>query len=162
MDRLNQILTDIDEKKKIINSKLATINFFKLISKTLKAGDIVFLQGALGVGKTFCASIIIKELTGDISVSSPTFNLVQTYYVKKKLEIWHCDFYRLNDPSEVNEIGVFDNINEKIILIEWPKFNHIFDFNPLIIEIEFGIKNNGRNFVFNLSPEWIERMKYLI
>ena len=85
MDRLNQILTDIDEKKKIINSKLATINFFKLISKTLKAGDIVFLQGALGVGKTFCASIIIKELTGDISVSSPTFNLVQTYYVKKKI-----------------------------------------------------------------------------
>ena len=78
------------------------------------------------------------------------------------MEIWHCDFYRLNDPSEVNEIGVFDNINEKIILIEWPKFNHIFDFNPLIIEIEFGIKNNGRNFIFNLSPEWIERMKYLI
>jgi len=156
----NQIHIDTNEKKKNLSSKLATINFFKLISKNLVAGDVIFLHGALGVGKTFCSSVIIKELTGASLVTSPTFNLVQTYFVKNNLEIWHCDFYRLNHPQEVNEIGVFDNTNEKIILIEWPKFTDIFYLNPLIIEIEFGMKNNERSFNFTLSPEWDKRINF--
>ena len=162
MAHSSQIHTDTNDKKKSFSSKLATINFFKLISKKLVAGDVVFLHGALGVGKTFCASVIIKDLAGVSLVTSPTFNLVQTYFVKNKLEIWHCDFYRLNDPQEINEIGVFDNLNEKIILIEWSKFSEIFNLNPLIIEIEFGMKNNERSFNFTLSPEWDKRINFSI
>ena len=66
----------------------------------------------------------------------------------------------MNHPQEVNEIGVFDNINQKIILIELPKFTDIFYLNPLIIEIEFGMKNNERSFNFTLSPEWDKRINF--
>ena len=74
--------------------------------------------GGLGVGKTFVSSVIINELTGNKLVSSPTFNLVKTYFVNNKLEIWHCDFYRLANSTEIEEIGIFDKLkslaNEKI------------------------------------------------
>ena len=155
----NQIHTDINEKKKKLSSKLATINFFKLISTKLVAGDVVFLHGALGVGKTFCSSVIIKELAGISLVSSPTFNLVQTYFIKNKLEIWHCDFYRIISIDEIDELGVFDNINNKIILIEWPKFLDNFSFNALKIKIEFGDSANERNLSFILDENWKNRLE---
>ena len=162
-DLLNLITIDINVyKKKNLNSKTKTTNFFKLISKSLNPGDIVCLAGSLGVGKTFVSGIIINELTGNNLISSPTFNLVKTYFVNNKLEIWHCDFYRLTDSSEIEEIGILDNMNEKIIIIEWPKFDQIFNFNPLIIELEFGKKINERNIFLKLSKEWKERINFLI
>ena len=158
---LNPIIIDINVyKKKNLNSKIKTTNFFKFISKSLFPGDVVCLFGSLGVGKTFASGIIINELTGNKLITSPTFNLVKTYFVNNKLEIWHCDFYRLTDSSEIEEIGIFDNMNEKIIIIEWPKFDKIFNFNPLIIEIEFGKKINERNIVLKLSEEWKERVNF--
>ena len=149
-------------KKKNLISKIKTTNFFKLLSKSLNPGDVICLIGGLGVGKTFVSSVIINELTGNKLISSPTFNLVKTYYVNNKLEIWHCDFYRLADSTEIEEIGIFDNINEKIIIIEWPKFDEIFNFNPLIIQLEFGKKLNERNIIIELSNEWKKRINFLI
>ena len=148
-------------KKKNFANKTKTKNFLKLISNNLLPGDVVFLNGSFGVGKTFSASIIISELAGTKFISSPTFNLVKTYPVKDNLEIWHCDFYRLVDSNELEEIGVFENINQKIILIEWPKFDKMYNLNPLIIDIEFGKKLNERNFYFNLSQEWRNRINFV-
>ena len=163
MDLLNQIAIGINvyKKKKLI-SKTKTTDFFQSLSMYLKPGDVVCLNGSLGVGKTFTSGIIINELTGNKLISSPTFNLVKTYFVNNKLEIWHCDFYRLNDASEIEEIGIFENINEKIVIIEWPKFDEIFNFNPLIIEIEFGKKINERNIFLKLSSEWRKRINFLV
>ena len=45
---------------------------------------------------------------------SPTFNLVQTYPLNKVIEIWHCDFYRINNFEEVEEIGVFEDLKKKL------------------------------------------------
>ena len=163
MDLLNQIAIGINVyKKKRLISKTKTTDFFQSLSIYLKPGDVVCLNGSLGVGKTFTSGIIINELTGNKLISSPTFNLVKTYFVNNKLEIWHCDFYRLNDASEIEEIGIFENINEKIVIIEWPKFDEIFNFNPLIIEIEFGKKINERNIFLKLSSEWRKRINFLV
>ncbi len=146
--------------KKQLGSKVKTINFLKLISKILVPGDVVYLNGNFGVGKTFSAGIIINEFTENTLVSSPTFNLVKTYHVNNLLEIWHCDFYRIVHPKEIEELGIFDNIKKKIILIEWPKFHEMFNLNPLIVDIEFGKRLNERNFVFNLSQEWRKRINF--
>tara|TARA_B100000965_G_C19551492_1_gene740232 strand:+ start:310 stop:804 length:495 start_codon:yes stop_codon:yes gene_type:complete len=163
MDLLNQIAIGINVyKKKRLISKTKTTDFFQSLSIYLKPGDVVCLNGSLGVGKTFTSGIIINKLTGNKLISSPTFNLVKTYFVNNKLEIWHCDFYRLNDASEIEEIGIFENINEKIVIIEWPKFDEIFNFNPLIIEIEFGKKINERNIFLKLSSEWRKRINFLV
>ncbi len=146
--------------KKNLFSKVQTVNFLKLISKKLHSGDIIYFCGDFGVGKTFSASVIIKELTGKKIVTSPTFNLVKTYFVNNNLEIWHCDFYRLTDYQEIEELGVFDNLNQKIILIEWPKFENLFNVKPLVININFGKKLNEREFYLQLTEAWKKRINF--
>ena len=71
------------KKKKFLSSKVKTINFLKYISKNLVAGDIIFFEGDFGVGKTFSASVIIKQLSGENLITSPTYNLIQIYKIKE-------------------------------------------------------------------------------
>ena len=117
------------------------------------------MEGDLGVGKTFICQTIIKKLTGNNLVSSPTFNIIQTYNFINGIEIWHCDFYRIISMDEIDELGVFDNINKKIILIEWPKFSDNFSFNALKIKIEFGESTNERNLSFIFDEHWKNRLE---
>ena len=100
-------------------------------------------------------------------VPSPTFNLVQTYPFNN-IEIWHCDFYRINFFEEIEEIGVFEDLKDKIIFLEWPKFkDQIKFFNPLNIFIDIAYneqKNiiNSRKVSFNGSNEWMARIDNII
>ena len=84
------------------------------ISRLLKANDLITFEGDLGVGKTFLCKSIINNISNIKEVPSPTFNLVQTYPLNKELEIWHCDFYRINNFEEVEEIGVFEDQKKKL------------------------------------------------
>ncbi len=132
-----------------------------MLSKELKAGDIIFLEGDLGVGKTFISQIIINNLISNNLISSPTFNIVHTYKFLNDIEIWHCDFYRIFESNEIEELGVFDNINKKIILIEWPKFLDNFSLNPLKIKIEFGKTKDERYISFFFRDNWKNRLNFL-
>ena len=87
----------------------------------LKPGDLILLTGDLGAGKTALARAIVRTLTGDdsLDVPSPSFALVQPYD-GKGVGILHTDLYRLRDPREVDELGLFDR-PETIVLCEWPK-----------------------------------------
>ena len=104
-------LLQIDIKSETEMKKLG-----KSISKFLKIEDVVCFKGTLGVGKTFLCRAIINNITKIREVPSPTFNLVQTYPLPfaNDNEIWHCDFYRLNDYEEVQEIGVFEDLKKKL------------------------------------------------
>lgn len=91
------------------------------IAKSLIPGDVVALYGDLGSGKTFLSRQIIKILCGNnINVSSPTFNLLQTYSAKQ-FEIYHFDLYRLKYPEEVFELGIEEAFSGQVCLIEWPE-----------------------------------------
>lgn len=86
-------------------------------AKTLRAPQTVALHGNLGMGKSEIARTIIQTLRGpDTIVPSPTFTLVQNYD-----GISHFDLYRINDPSELEEIGLIYAIENDITLIEWPE-----------------------------------------
>ena len=87
----------------------------KKLSNVFKVKDVICMNGNLGVGKTYLVRSLINNITGIKEVPSPTFNLVQTYplYYTNNNEIWHCDFYRLNEYEEVEEIGVFEDIKKK-------------------------------------------------
>lgn len=87
--------------------------------RTLKVGDVVHMEGDLGAGKTTFVRAAIQALLGvDESVPSPTFTLVQTYDTDPP--IWHCDFYRLDTPEDVLELGLEEAFARGIIFIEWP------------------------------------------
>ena len=98
-----------------IKSESEMKNLGQSLSKCLKVEDVVCFNGTLGVGKTFLCRAIINNITKIKEVPSPTFNLVQTYPLSNlnNNEIWHCDFYRLNNYEEVQEIGVFEDLKKK-------------------------------------------------
>lgn len=90
--------------------------FAREFAHTLNAPVVVALHGDLGMGKSEIARTIIQELRGaDTVVPSPTFTIVQSYD-----GISHFDLYRINDGSELVEIGLGHAIQKDITLIEWP------------------------------------------
>ena len=104
------------KKEYILNNIEETRQWARDFAKTLHAPQTVALHGDLGMGKSEIARTIIKTLRGeDTVVPSPTFTLVQNYD-----GISHFDLYRINDVSELEEIGLPYAIENDITLIEWP------------------------------------------
>ena len=101
-------------------SKLAK-NFSRILNK----GDIAYFHGEIGVGKTTFIRHLINNLQQlnkiDLTeVTSPTFNLVNEYDVGNFI-IEHYDLYSLTDYSEIKNIGLFENREELVTLVEWPE-----------------------------------------
>lgn len=90
------------------------------IAAGLGTGDAVALHGDLGAGKTTLARAILRVLGVTESVPSPTFTLVQTYETPG-LVVRHYDLYRIQNPCEVDELGLEDALEEGAALIEWPE-----------------------------------------
>lgn len=91
------------------------------LGANLDAGDTILLHGDVGAGKTHFARALIQSLLATPEdVPSPTFTLVQVYDAASGLEIWHADLYRLSNPSETEELGLTDAMEDAICLIEWP------------------------------------------
>ena len=141
--------------------KISSINDLEKISnkikKKLTPGDVIFLYGEIGVGKTTFARLLInnyeKEKNLKVSeVLSPTFNIVFEYDIKK-LTIKHYDLYRLRNDSDIKNIGLFEDLEQTITLIEWPELikekpsNRIdlfFEYSENMIERSLIIKTSGR------------------
>lgn len=98
----------------------ATRRFAGGLAEALGPGDVLLLEGELGVGKTELACALIRARIGaEIEVPSPTFTLVQ-HYAAPDLLLTHADLYRLVDPDEVIELGLDEAWAEGCLLVEWP------------------------------------------
>ena len=102
-----------------------TQNFSKNISKIISAGDIIFLYGEIGVGKTTFVRFFINYLESkngikNSDVLSPTFNIVYDYDVGN-LKILHYDLYRLKNYKDISQLGMFETSNDSIKIVEWPE-----------------------------------------
>jgi hypothetical protein len=95
------------------------------VAMALEAGDLVFLEGDLGVGKTTMARAMIRAMAGDAGheVPSPTFTIVQEYQ-DMPLPVAHLDLYRISGPDELTELGVTDWLETGVALVEWPENAH--------------------------------------
>lgn len=102
----------------------------------VEAPQVILLKGTLGTGKTTFSRFFIKKLAGDVTVSSPTFNIVQIYESPKG-SIWHVDLYRLEEEAELEELGIFEACHNYICLIEWPEIIEGFlkNLSPVVIEL---------------------------
>ena len=93
----------------------------RLVAKFLKPGDVLFLQGDLGAGKTTFVRMLLSFLGYKGRVKSPTFSIVEEYELAE-INIAHFDLYRLESTADVDNIGITDYLNEKTaLLIEWPE-----------------------------------------
>jgi tRNA threonylcarbamoyl adenosine modification protein YjeE len=112
----------------------------------LRPGDLVLLEGGLGAGKTALARAIVRTLLDDprLDVPSPSFALVQPYDGNGHI-VLHADLYRIRNPREVDELGLFDR-PEAIVLVEWPDRDPELLSRPAInVALSVPADGNGRN-----------------
>jgi tRNA threonylcarbamoyladenosine biosynthesis protein TsaE len=123
------------------------------LAPQLRAGDVLFLRGDLGAGKTVFARALIRALTGDaaLTVPSPTFTLVQTYDTPAG-PLWHFDLYRLKSAEEIYEIGWEDALGGAIMVVEWPERLGTGDGNSLA-------PRDRLELVLSIAPDNTERRR---
>ncbi len=105
-----------------LSNETATANLMADLVLLIGPGDVITLSGDLGAGKTAAARAMIRYLAGDdqLEVPSPTFTLAQVYDLPP-FPLVHADLYRINDPAELEEIGLSPLPEGTVALIEWPE-----------------------------------------
>lgn len=104
-----------------VEGEPAMLAFGAALARRLSVNAVVFLEGDLGAGKTTLARGILRGLGFEGSVKSPTYTLVEPYEFSG-IQVYHLDFYRIEDPEELEYIGLDDVFGETAIkLIEWPE-----------------------------------------
>ena len=141
----------------IFNSAIKMQTFASEFANKVSKGDSIFLYGEIGTGKTTFARLLINncELENKkkkSEVLSPTFNILFEYDINN-LQIKHYDLYRLKDKKDVNNLGVFENSEQCVTLIEWPELIDKKPLNRIDIFFEYSddmqkrflnIKSTGR------------------
>ena len=131
-----------------ISSEETTRDLAKDLLNYLKGGEIIFLYGEMGVGKTTFIKYLINNLQAKqkiqiTEVTSPTFNLLNEYELDN-LNIKHYDLFRLKDKSEIENLDLFNNDKNTITFIEWPQ---LINKKKLIktIDLTFNYENELNN-----------------
>ena len=124
---------------------------------------MVALNGDLGAGKTALARALIRALPGpegsaDEEVPSPTFTLVQIYE-RDPAPVWHFDLYRIEDPVEIEELGLTEALAEGITLIEWPqRLGRPLPAASLSVTLAFSGAEEAREVRLEGGGNWPQRL----
>ena len=133
-------------------SQIDTIS--KKIISNMSNTDCIFLFGELGSGKTTFARSLINQLqekskVNKTEVLSPTFNLLHEYEIKS-FKVMHYDLYRLEGEKDIDQLGIFENSENVVTVIEWPEKIKKSIENRLEIsfyyESEFEVESRKVNF----------------
>lgn len=126
------------------------------VREHLAPGDVIALKGDLGSGKTFFSKAVCRTLETN-EASSPTFTIVNVYENADGLTVYHFDFYRIEHPAELLNLGLDDYFyGDGICLIEWPeKLGDLLP--PKHYRIDFEPDSNNPNArtirLFEIAPE---------
>ena len=131
-----------------LSSLKDTKNLSKKISKIINAGDIIFLYGEIGVGKTTFVRFFINHLEVENGIKksdilSPTFNIVYDYDIGK-IKVHHYDLFRLKNYKDILELGMFETSEDHIKIIEWPELIELKPKNRIDILFQYSKLKNSR------------------
>lgn len=122
------------------------------IASAARPGDVITLSGPLGVGKTALARGFIAALGHSGEVPSPSFAIVQPYEALEP-PVWHVDLYRIEDPSELEELGL-DSAADAVLLVEWPeRADPAFWPGALRLSLDFA-DDGARRLTAEVPPAW--------
>lgn len=152
-----------DARDITLADEAATTRLGAALAQHVAAGEVVLLSGDLGMGKSTLARGLIRALTRpDEDVPSPTFTLVQFY--EGPTPVAHFDLYRLEDPREVDEIGLQEAIDEGVALIEWPErlgTGGAETLSPDRLSVRLETAGTGRRARLTGHGVWAEKLKEL-
>ena len=156
MDLTNQMPIATKSSKIDISLEKNTESISKKFSNFIKKGDIIFFYGEIGVGKTTFIKHLINNLQKKnklkiTEVPSPTFNIVNEYKINE-IVINHYDLFKIKDPKELYNIGIFEDNSEMITLVEWPEI--IFDKPKKIIELYFSYEDDFQRRYLEIFSEY--------
>ena len=139
----------------ILHDEVATAKLGRQLAQAVRAGDVVTLSGPLGVGKTTIARALLAALGHRGEVPSPTFAIVQPYEALDP-PVWHVDLYRIDDPAELEEIGL-DSAAHGLLLVEWPeKAGSRAWPEALRLSLDFD-EGSARRLTAYVPPSWQDR-----
>ena len=138
-----------------ISSIRALEKIAEKIKKILSLGDVVFLHGEIGVGKTTFARFLINSFENEkklkkSEVLSPTFNIVFEYKIKE-FTIKHFDLYRLKNYDDIKNVGLLEDLEQSITLIEWPELIRNKPQNRLDLFFKYTEDYNERNLIIKTN-----------
>ncbi|OAN60259.1 tRNA (adenosine(37)-N6)-threonylcarbamoyltransferase complex ATPase subunit type 1 TsaE [Sphingomonas sp. TDK1] len=106
----------------VLASLEAALGLGAKLAAIVRAGDVIALSGPLGAGKTSIARGLLAALGLEGEAPSPSFAIVQPYDPPEvRLPVLHVDLYRIDDPSEAEELGLDDARSDSLLLVEWPE-----------------------------------------
>ena len=141
-----------DSVELFLSDEEATLGLGRQLANGLAPGMLVTLRGSLGAGKTTMARGILRGLGFEGRVKSPTYSLVELYELSR-LDLYHFDFYRFEDPHELIESGLQDAFNEtNVCIVEWPeKAERLLPAADL--EVALSMTDSGRTAVLTAQTE---------
>lgn len=125
------------------------------LARQARAGDVITLSGPLGVGKTMLARGFLASLGHEGEVPSPSFAIVQPYEALDP-PVWHVDLYRLEDASEMGELGL-DSASDAVLVVEWPERAGEGAWpDALRLSLDFA-GEGARRLTAQVPPAWVGR-----
>ncbi len=136
----------------ILRSEEETAAAGAALAGVARPGDVIALSGPLGVGKTALARGFLSALGHEGEVPSPSFAIVQPYEDVNP-PVWHVDLYRIEDPSEIDELGL-DAAADAVLLVEWPERAGTSAWSEALgLSLEFG-EEGERILTAKVPPSW--------
>ncbi|GAY21450.1 MULTISPECIES: tRNA (adenosine(37)-N6)-threonylcarbamoyltransferase complex ATPase subunit type 1 TsaE [Sphingobium] len=109
------------EDEIVLAGEADMLAFGHRLAALARIGDVIALEGGLGVGKTTLARGILEGLGLEEEAPSPSFAIVQPYDIPDvKLPVAHVDLYRLDGPEEAGELALDDYLTDSLLIVEWP------------------------------------------
>ena len=145
----------------ILSDAQATDAAGRALAPHLRVGDVVTLSGDLGAGKTSFARGLLSGLGFAEEAPSPSFALVIPYAPPDvTLPVWHVDLYRLDDPADVEQLGLDDALYDSALIIEWPERMGARLW-PNALRLHFASTDDGgRALTVEVPPSWEARCPF--
>ena len=132
-----------------LSSEKKTEELAKKFLNKITVGDIIFLYGEMGVGKTTFIKYLINEFQKknklrQTEVTSPTFNLLNEYQINQ-IKINHYDLFRLKSSNELKDLNLFETSAQSITIIEWPQIIKEKPKNLIELFLRYGEDHKKRS-----------------
>jgi tRNA threonylcarbamoyladenosine biosynthesis protein TsaE len=160
------LLSRVRPASVLLADESATLEYGRGLARSLEPGDLVFLSGDLGAGKTTLVRGILRGFGHLGSVKSPTYTLLEPYQLSPQspsqpppqpspqlggLTVYHFDFYRIGDPRELEFIGIDELMDSDAVkLVEWPE-RGAQRLPSADVLITMKVENEGRRIEISVS-----------